>query len=139
MSTSKLFKVIIAGGRDFKDYPRLKSYCKHILKNKDNIEIVSGGAEGADSLGEDFAIEFKLGLKTIPAPWHEINNKPKAEIGVRKDGSKYWKRAGFYRNSLLAEYGDALIAFWNGKSKGTKDMIEKAKKEGLKIAIWKYE
>lgn len=135
----KLFKVIIAGGRKFNDYARLKSYCKHVLRNKSNIEVVSGGAKGADSLGEDFAIEHKLGLKTFPAPWTDIEGKPAREIGKRADGTKYWKKAGPARNIQMADYADALIAFWDGKSTGTKHMIDTAKKKGLKVAVWKYE
>lgn len=134
----KLFKVIIAGGRDYKDYNQLKSYCKHLLQNKDNIEVVSGTAEGADSLGENFAIEHNLGLKSFPAPWHEVNGKPKSEIGTRKDGSQFWKKAGPVRNVQMANYADALIAFWDGKSKGTKHMIDTAKKLGLKVAVKRY-
>ncbi len=134
-----MFKVIIAGGRKFNDYPRLKSYCKHILQNQSNVEVVSGGAAGADSLGEDFAIEFKLGLKTFIAPWNDIEGKPANEIGTRKDGKKYWKKAGPARNTQMAEYGDALIAFWDGTSRGTKHMIDIAKKKGLKVAVYQYE
>jgi len=65
----EMFKVIIAGGRNFNDYPRLKSYCKHVLQNQSNVEVVSGTADGADNLGEDFAIEFKLGLKSEIPKW----------------------------------------------------------------------
>lgn len=134
-----LLKVIIAGGREFDDYPRLKSYCKHILQKQTNIEIVSGTAEGADTLGEKFAIENNLGLKSFPAPWHDIDRKPDREIGERADGTLYWKRAGTYRNLQMAQYADALIAFWDGKSRGTKNMINTARKLGLKVAVYKYE
>ena len=48
-------KVIIAGGRDFKDYNRLKEVCDKILINQNNIEIISGTAGGADTLGERYA------------------------------------------------------------------------------------
>lgn len=134
-----MFKVIIAGGRDFNDYHRLKSYCKHVLQNQSNIEVVSGTADGADSLGEDFAIEFKLGLKSFPAPWNDIEGKPENQIGTRRDGKKYWKVAGHVRNTQMAEYADALIAFWDGKSTGTKNMIDTAKKKGLKVLVWRYD
>lgn len=135
----EMFKVIIAGGRDFKDYRRLKSYCKHVLQNQSNVEVVSGTADGADSLGEDFAIEFKLGLKSFPAPWNDIEGKPESQIGTRRDGKKYWKVAGHVRNTQMADYADALIAFWDGKSTGTKNMIDTAKKKGLKVLVYQYE
>lgn len=135
----EMFKVIIAGGRDFKDYRRLKSYCKHVLQNQSNVEVVSGTADGADSLGEDFAIEFKLGLKSFPAHWNDIEGKPENQIGTRRDGKKYWKVAGHVRNTQMADYADALIAFWDGKSTGTKNMIDTAKKKGLKVLVYRYE
>jgi hypothetical protein len=108
-------KVIIAGSRDFNDYNLLKNNCDVLLSlTKENIEIVSGGARGADSLGERYAQENNLELKIFPADW---------SIG---------KGAGFIRNKQMADYSDALIAFWDGKSKGTKMMIDLAKKNELK-------
>lgn len=133
-----MFKIIIAGGRDFEDYGALESYCKHILQNQSNIEIVSGTAKGADELGERFAIENNLALKSFPAPWHEIENKPKNQIGVNSSGKKYWKRAGAVRNKQMAKYADALIAFHDGESKGTANMIEEAKKNKLRIRVKEY-
>ena len=51
------FKVIIAGGRTFKDYNHLSQVADHMLQNKDDIEVVSGTAMGADQLGEKYAKE----------------------------------------------------------------------------------
>ena len=108
-------KVIIAGCRDFNNYNLLKSTCDNILKNQEKIEIVSGTARGADQLGEQYAQEKGLEIKKFPADWET-----------------YGKRAGFLRNAQMAMYADALIAFWDGQSKGTMNMIELAKKHGLK-------
>ena len=135
----EMFKVIIAGGRNFNDYPRLKSYCKHVLQNQSNVEVVSGTADGADNLGEDFAIEFKLGLKSFPAPWDDIEGKPENQIGTRRDGKKYWKVAGHVRNTQMADYADALIAFWDKKSKGTLHMINTMKKLKKPVKVFYYE
>ena len=136
---SKTFKVIIAGGRDFKDYAHLESYCKHVLRNQSNIEIVSGTAKGADQLGEKFAIENNLGLKSFPAPWHDIEGRKPNTLGTRRDGKQYWKGAGMYRNKQMAEYADALIAFWDGKSTGTGGMVNLAKGMGLKVKVKIYD
>ena len=136
---SEVLKVIIAGGRKFNSYSTLESYCKHVLRNQTNIEVVSGTAKGADSLGEEFAIKNNLGLKSFPAPWYDIENRRSTELGTTKNGGKYWKSAGFVRNKQMAEYADALIVFWDGKSKGTKSMIDLAKKAGLKIRIKRYD
>lgn len=116
-------KIIIAGGRDFNDYDRLKKACDFAISklNKSDIEIVSGGAKGADYLGEQYANETNLKLKQFPADWN-----------------KYGKGAGFKRNTEMANYADVLIAFWDGKSKGTQHMINLAKKKELQVKIVNY-
>jgi hypothetical protein len=116
-----MFKVIIAGGRDFNDYDLLCSKCNVILKNKKNVEIVSGAARGADELGEQYASEKAYDIKQFPADW-----------------DKYGKSAGYKRNKQMAEYADALIAFWDGKSRGTKHMIDLAKEKNLLVRVVKY-
>lgn len=116
------FKLIIAGGRDFNDIDLLFYRCDNILKNiTSDIEIVSGNAKGADTLGEQYASKKGFSLKKFPANW-----------------SEYGKSAGVIRNKQMAEYADGLIAFWDGRSKGTKDMIEQAKKQGLGIRVIHY-
>lgn len=116
-------KLIIAGGRYFNDYALMKRKCTFLLKNtnSETIEVVSGGATGADSLGERFAKENNYSIKRFPADWN-----------------MHGKAAGPIRNKQMAEYGTHLIAFWDGKSRGTKGMIELAKKHNLKIRIVKF-
>lgn len=113
------FKIIIAGGRDFIDYALLKSKVDALLKAKiltHKIVIVSGKARGADSLGERYAAEKGYEISTHPADW-----------------DAYGKSAGYRRNAEMAQEADALIAFWDGKSRGTKHMIDLAEKHGLVI------
>jgi hypothetical protein len=114
-------KVIIAGSRDFDDYELLRKYCDHVLQNQTEIEIVSGTARGADQLGERYAKERGYPVKQFPADW-----------------DKHGRSAGYIRNEKMAKYGDALIAFWNGNSKGTEHMINLAKQYNLKIRICNY-
>lgn len=120
-----MFRVIIAGTRDFKDYELLKSYCDYMLSKKaqsgEEIVIISGGATGADTLGEQYAKERGYSLRQFPAQW-----------------DKYGRQAGPMRNRQMAENADALIAYWDGESRGTKNMIEEAKKRGLKVAVKYY-
>ena len=113
-------KIIIAGGRTFNDYNKLCSYCNHILQNQQVIEIVSGVANGADLLGERYAREKGYLIKQFPANWDN------------------GKSAGYIRNEEMAKYSDALIAFWDGSSKGTGHMINLAKIYNLKIRIYYY-
>lgn len=105
-------KLIIAGGRDFSDYRCLK---ESVIGLNINIsEIVSGKAKGVDALGEQFALENNIPVKSFPADW-----------------GKHGRSAGPIRNKEMADYADILVAFWDGKSKGTKSMIELANKKGI--------
>jgi len=115
------YKVIIAGGRDFSNYDLLLEKCDYYLAEKTNVEVVSGGAKGSDKLGERYAKERNLPLKIFLADWTSLG-----------------KRAGFVRNVEMAEYADALIAFWDGNSKGTKHMIDTAKEKGLPVKVITY-
>ena len=113
------FRVIIAGTRDFNDYQLLCDKCDAILSAKrqdSNIVIVSGTARGADRLGERYARERGYQIRQFPADW--LNDE---------------KKAGPIRNAKMADNADALIAFWDGQSRGTKNMIETAKRKGLVI------
>lgn len=100
-------KVAVIGGREFNDYDRLK----RILDLYPITVIVSGGAKGADSLGEKYANEKNL----------------KKEI-YHPDWDLFGKSAGFLRNTTIIENCDMVVAFWDGASKGTKDSLDKAQK-----------
>ena len=113
-------RVIIAGSRSFKDYSLLKTKMDFYLKNIKSPVIISGGARGADTLGEQYAIERNLPGEQYPADW---------SIG---------KHAGFVRNEKMAQVADALIAFWDGKSKGTEHMINTMKKMGKPVRVVKF-
>ena len=116
-----MFKVIVAGGRDFADYDLLKSKLDNLLVNRNPVEIVSGTARGADKLGEFYAKRSQLALALFPADW-----------------DLYGKSAGFKRNAQMADYADALVAFWDGKSRGTMHMINLAKSAGLQVRVVNY-
>lgn len=131
-------KVIVAGGRFFTDYDLVRVTIGQILREigDEPIEIVSGrcstgittfvdddGTEvcGADGLGEKYAKINGYAVKHFPANW-----------------KKHGTSAGPKRNIEMAKYADALIAFWDGKSKGTGHMIQLANNYGLQIAIVPY-
>lgn len=118
-----MFRVIVAGGRDFNNYAGLAASLDYLLKNiNDEIQIVCGMARGADRLGEQYAKERGYKVIYMPADW---------DIDGRS--------AGFKRNIKMAEYADALVAFWDGKSSGTRHMIETAKSKGLDIRVKRYQ
>lgn len=118
-----MIRIIIAGCRDFEDYAviekEMMAYIGHLI-GKTKIEIISGGATGVDALGERFAKEHNLGLKVVPADW-----------------TTYGRSAGPRRNEQMAQIAGALVAFWDGKSRGTKNMIDLARKYGRYVKIVK--
>lgn len=114
-------KVIIAGGRDFMDYGLLKTKCDGFLRNSKEVEVVSGKAKGADSLGELYARENEFPIHEFPADWN-----------------MHGKAAGPIRNEEMGNFGDALIAFWDGKSRGTKHMIDYMRSLGKPVRIVYY-
>ena len=124
MEDRPIYKIIIAGGRDFMDYNLLKEKTNKILQEKKvthKIVIISGCARGADTLGLRYASENTFDVEEYPADW-----------------DKYGKKAGYMRNVEMAENADALIAFWDGKSKGTKHMIDIATERNLPIRVIRY-
>lgn len=120
-----MFRVIIAGSRYFNDYGMFCETTDRLLKNKreanEEIVILSGHCHGADLLGERYALERGYRLEIYRAQWTE-----------------YGPSAGPRRNRRMAERADALIAFWNGMSNGTRNMIEEARKAGLDVRIKRY-
>lgn len=124
MEDRPIYKIIIAGGRDFMDYNLLKEKTNKILQEKKvthKIVIISGCARGADTLGLRYASENAFDVEKYPSDW-----------------DKYGKKAGYVRNVEMAENADALIAFWDGKSKGTKHMIDIATERNLPIRVIRY-
>lgn len=132
---TEVFKVIIAGGRDFNDYDLLRDKCDSILSRyqtgsrldwRSQFEIVSGTAQGADLLGEEYALSCLVGIRRFPADWDNLDAVP-CVIRYTRAGKAYNAVAGHNRNKAMAEYADALIAFDTGGS-GTRNMIMTMKK-----------
>lgn len=118
------YRVIIAGGRDFQDYDLVQKKVGYYLQNKlksDTVIVVSGHATGSDTLGERYAREHDLKCELYPADWNT-----------------HGKAAGPIRNAQMADVAQALIAFWDGESRGTKNMIDTAKAKGLKVVVVRY-
>ena len=118
-------KVIVAGTRTFEDYrfaeERLDYLLSNFFREGRPIEIVSGGAAGADRIGEMYAKKRNLRLKVFKADW-----------------DKYGKAAGPIRNKEMAEYAEQCVVFWDGRSTGTLNMINEAKLHGIDSRIIYY-
>lgn len=110
--------VAVVGSRTFNDYILLcKTLDQYTIK-----KIVSGGAKGADSLAELYA--KKKNIETII---------------FYPDWNKYGRAAGPIRNKLIVSASDIVIAFWDGKSKGTASSIGLAKKIKKKLIVVRYD
>ncbi|MFW5872129.1 MAG: DUF2493 domain-containing protein [bacterium] len=112
-------RLAIVGSRTFNDYQLLKEKieCLGIVIN----EIVSGGAKGADTLGAEYAKENDIKLTVFLPDWE-----------------KHGRAAGFFRNRIIIDNCDMLIAFWDGQSKGTKHSIDLAKQKNKDCKVINY-
>lgn len=101
--------IVICGSREFNDYQQFEQVLNGLLCGVNIARIITGGATGPDSMAVTYA--RKKGIK------YDI---------MRADWSKHGRSAGPIRNTNMAKAAQATIAFWDEKSKGTKDMIIKA-------------
>ncbi len=115
-----MIKLIVAGSRNFNNFELLKSKLNFYLQrySKDEIEIVSGSARGADRLGERYALARQFKLKKFPAQW-----------------DVYGKSAGYRRNEVMAKYSTHCVVFIVNNSKGSSHMIDLAKKHKLNLRV----
>ena len=113
-------KTIIAGSRDGGTAGHVH---KAIIEAPWDIStVVSGTARGADQLGEQWADMFDIPVDQYPAQW-----------------DVFGKSAGYVRNETMARNAEALIAVWDGKSRGTKHMIDLAYKYNRKVFVYTVE
>jgi len=112
-------RTIIAGSRGF-DRPEHYDVVEEAMATCPWVvgEVVSGTARGVDQLGERWAETHGLDIQRFPANW-----------------DRHGRAAGPIRNREMAEYAEALVAIWDGKSAGTKSMISEAKKAGLEVHV----
>jgi hypothetical protein len=129
-------KLVIAGSRSIDDEGMVKTIIEETLEEKDwnPEEIISGGASGVDSIAEDWAKSQGIEFQKFEPEWGDIDHED-ALVRERQDGTKYDAAAGPRRNKKMAEYGDALLAIWNGTSDGTKHMIKVGKQENLEVEV----
>jgi hypothetical protein len=132
-------KIIVCGSRDFDDVELLdKTLRKATAKlTWKQVEIVVGGQEKKVWCSDKLRWKY-IGADRLAADWALDSKKPK--IGIKlttfhADWDKHGKKAGPIRNKEMAVYADACIAFWDGQSPGTKNMIALAETYGLKLVV----
>lgn len=115
-------KLIVAGGRDFNNFPLMREKLDHLLCKHDGpITIISGTANGADKWGEAYARLHGYPVEQYPAQW-----------------KKYGRSAGYKRNAQMADLATHCVVFWDGKSRGSMHMINLAKEKGLEVRVVSY-
>ncbi len=113
-------KVIVAGSREFTDY---QVVCRVLHAHRQQItQIITGGARGADRLGYRWAWKHAIRHHLFRADWE-----------------RFGKSAGMRRNHQMAQAGDVLIAFWDGKSPGTAHMVQCMRQLGKPVVVIRVE
>ena len=124
-------RIIICGGRHFNDYDTLETLVDSVIAekglNNNEIEIISGHCDGADTLGELYAKNHNIACKLFPAEWN-----------------KYGRAAGPIRNTQMIEHASKsknpiVVAFLSPRTKGTLDTVKKATKRGFTIYRYNYD
>lgn len=133
------FKVIIAGSRSFTDFKFLCNRCDYLLQNKVKeeyrIKIISGTANGADTLGESYARLRRYTLIKKPADWNNLSVS-NCKIKYNKFNKPYNALAGSNRNREMADMADACIIFWDGLSSGSKDMYNICVEKNIPVRMY---
>lgn len=115
-------KVVVSGSRGIDN----ANYVVNCIENSgfDITELIVGDARGVDVIAARWAASKRIPYKIVPAQWDEFE-----KMGNRK-------AAGPARNRKMVIEGDAVIAIWDGESRGTSSTIEIARKMGKPIKVW---
>ena len=115
-------RVIVAGSRAFNDkalaFARLDRILVRVAPQE--LVVISGGARGADQIGEAYARARGIKCEVYAADWSR------------------GRGAGYERNRQMAAVADALVAFWDGASRGTADMIRLMKAAGKPVRVVRF-
>lgn len=103
-------RVLVCGGRDYRDFQRVKRYLNTLHSTIEIDTLIEGGARGADTLARVWAAQASVPVETFPADW-----------------SQHGRRAGTIRNKRMLTEGrpDLVVAFPGGV--GTADMVRQAR------------
>ncbi len=113
-------KLVVFGSRSFDNKERIYRILDCIYSETPELEIISGTARGADSLGEEWASDRGVLCHYYPADWSQ------------------GKSAGHRRNAVMADVAEQGLCFWDGESPGTKGMLGFMKQRGKGVMLEKY-
>lgn len=112
-------KLAVVGSRNFSDYAWMEQCLLRRFSVADIEAVISGGARGADALAARFAAAYHLPLIVVPADW-----------------KRHGRKAGPLRNTEIVSRSDTVAAFWDGFSRGTRDVIAKARLAGKRVEVF---
>lgn len=136
-------RLIVTGSRSICEYTRVSHVLNDVLasllvQGRTVDELVEGESRGVDLLAKQWADKMGIPVKPFPADWSTLEGVPLSRIRVNSTGRQYNVAAGYERNQKMLNYAsteDLVVAIWDGESAGTRDLIEKAKKKGVKVSI----
>lgn len=112
-------RILVCGSRDYANPSKVAEILRRYLDQ--NPTIIQGEAKGADACAKLAAQVLGLKCEGYPADWN-----------------RYKKGAGAKRNQLMLDSGvDLVLAFWDGKSNGTRDMMARARKEDVEVKVYR--
>lgn len=117
-------KLIVCGSRSFTDYTLLTLWLDKLTQKTDRTKLVilSGHAKGADQLGERWCRENLIAYQVWRPEYRDEHDR----------------EAPLRRNSDMVASATHLVAFWDGASRGTADVVAKAHKAGLKVKVIRF-
>lgn len=131
-----LSRILIAGSRNYTDYEDFLAMMDELVEHKcipEEFEIVSGMAKGTDSLAVQLAKDTGFKLHEFYADWDNLDAVP-CRV-THRNGKTYNSLAGMNRNKEMEAHSDILVAFWDGESRGTKNMIDLMENAGKQVFI----
>lgn len=114
-------KIAVVGGRDFTDYEYVEAMCQKNIKKGEEVLFICGKARGADTLGENFAKKYA----------HKY-------VEYAPNYLRFGRGAPNRRNMEMAKEADLVLAFWDGRSRGTKHMIDISRQLGKRVIVYPY-
>jgi len=115
-----MVNIAVVGSRNYINKQFIYKVLDKFISNLNlDVILVSGGARGVDTISKEYAISRNINIIEFKADWN-----------------KYGKSAGFIRNADIINKANIVFAFWDGKSSGTKDSINKSIKQNKHLVVY---
>lgn len=136
MSSVDEIRLAVVGSRKYKDYHTVSTLLNQFREDYGDFTLICGmEMSGADGLGHRYATEHNLPIEEYKPDWDDVE-VPGAVVKLNTYGRPYNAMAGMARNTEMAKTCTHVLAFWNGKSPGTLNMLRTCKKLGKKMKVF---